>query len=98
MEPIDDAYFLENPILKYLLMSSGKTEYVNGLLAARDNKGEYQMLFQDLLSQPIKFYEYFRMTPKTFKYILTGIEEKITKQSNFRVCISAEERLAVTLR
>ncbi|KAJ8975144.1 hypothetical protein NQ317_012421 [Molorchus minor] len=36
------------------------------------------------------------MMPKLF-YILEGIKENIYKQSNFRECISPEEKLAVTL-
>ena len=45
------------------------------------------------------FFQYFRMEPDTFWYILHNIRPYIKKkQSNFRKCISPEERLAVTLR
>lgn len=89
--------FLESPLLKILLMK-GKTEHVNKIFSSRPINGEYHTLFQDLLEQPNKFFEYFRMLPETFHYILEGIEDSITKQSNFRECISAKERLALTLR
>ncbi|KAG8230426.1 hypothetical protein J437_LFUL015447 [Ladona fulva] len=98
MEANDDYFFLDSPLLKLLLIEGGKTEHVNKLFAARNEKGEFQMFFKDLLSDAKEFFGYFRMTPATFKYILKGIEESITKYSNFRDCISAEERLAVTLR
>ncbi|XP_076301711.1 uncharacterized protein LOC143219720 [Lasioglossum baleicum] len=39
-----------------------------------------------------------RITKETFDYILEGIRSKIEKESNFRKCISPEERLVVTLR
>ncbi|XP_076039682.1 uncharacterized protein LOC143024646 isoform X2 [Oratosquilla oratoria] len=39
-----------------------------------------------------------RMRLATFEYILKGIEESIKKFSNFCECISAKQRLAVTLR
>ncbi|XP_076301938.1 uncharacterized protein LOC143220086 [Lasioglossum baleicum] len=39
-----------------------------------------------------------RMNMETFDYILEAIRSKIEKHSNFRKCISPEERLMVTLR
>jgi len=54
--------------------------------------------FPPLLEQPRRFYDYFRMLPETFWYIMNDIRDDIQKQSNFRKCISPEERLAVTLR
>jgi hypothetical protein len=60
--------------------------------------GESHTLFPQLLEQPCKFYDYFRMLHETVWYILNDIRNDIQKQSNFRKCISSEERLAVTLR
>ncbi|KAJ8944746.1 hypothetical protein NQ318_011652 [Aromia moschata] len=68
------------------------------LFVPRDDKGEYQMLISDLSDSPQKFFEYFRMRPTKFVYILKDIGERITKYSNFREYISAKQRLAVTLR
>lgn len=98
MDELDELFFLESPTLKLLLLNSGKTEHVSELFVSRDEKGEFKMLFRDLCDQPERFFEYFRMTQATFEYILHGIEERITKFSNFRKCISAQQRLAVTLR
>jgi len=98
MDELDEFYFLECPLLKLLLLNGGKTEHVNELFSRRDDKGEFEMLFQELWDQPEKFFEYFRMKPETFEYILEKIEESITKFSNFRKCISAKQRLAVTIR
>lgn len=91
-----ECQFLESPLLKILLM--GRTEHVNNIFSSRPINGEYHTLFEELLEQPKKFFEYFRMLPETFHYILGGIEESITKQSNFCECISAKERLSLTLR
>ena len=44
------------------------------------------------------FFQYFRMGPDTFWYILHNIRPYIVIQSNFMKRISPEERLAVTLR
>jgi hypothetical protein len=54
-------------------------QHVNELFSRRDDKREFEMLFQELWDQPEKFFEYFRMKPETFKYKLEKIEESITK-------------------
>lgn len=46
-----------------MLLNGGKTEHVNQLFSNRDDKGEFQMLFQELWDQPEKFFDYFRMRP-----------------------------------
>ncbi len=98
MDELDEFYFFESPLLKLFLLNGRRTEHVNQLFSSRNKKGEFQMLFSELWDQPEKFFEYFRMTPTTFEYILKGIEESIKKFSNFRECISTRQRLAVTLR
>lgn len=46
-----------------------------------------------------KFYNYCRMKPTTFDFILGLITETIQKQNtNYRHCITPEERLLITLR
>lgn len=50
---------------------------------SRETNEEYHTIFVELLNQPVKFSEYFRMSPETFSYILNGIEGSIPKQSNF---------------
>jgi len=68
------------------------------LFKEEGKNGEFHTLFPQLLEQLFKFYDYFRMLPETFWYILNDIRDDIKKQSNFRKCISPEERLAVALR
>lgn len=91
-------FLLDNPLLKILLLEDDRTEWINPIFEERDKSGEFHTLFPKLLEQPKKFFEYFRMKPNTFWYLLNGIRPYREKQSNFRKCISAEERLAVTLR
>lgn len=98
MDELDEQYLLESPLLKIVLLNIVRTEHVNPIFGSRDGKGEFELLFKDLCDQPERFFEYFRMKPETFEYILQGIEERITKFSNFRKCIPAQQRLAVTLR
>lgn len=71
---------------------------MNDIYVSREERGEYHTLFPQLLEQADKFYEYMRMKKETFYYIQESIRDLIAKQSNFRKCISPEERLVVTLR
>lgn len=96
-DELDDLYFLDNSSLKYMLISK-KKYWVNEMYLKRDQEGEYVTLFKDLKKQPTKFYEYFRMTPTTFEYILNRISKRLKKYSPFRKCIDPEEKLTVTLR
>ncbi|XP_072380701.1 uncharacterized protein [Diabrotica undecimpunctata] len=62
------------------------------------SSGEFNKTFQTLRNYPDKFKEYHRMSIETFYYILEGIEDNISGQSNFRECISPEEKLNITIR
>lgn len=54
---------------------------------------------RDLRNSPQRFFIYFRMPEACFDEILELIKEDITKQdTKYREAISAEERLAITLR
>lgn len=94
MDELDQYSFLERSLMKLVLLNGGKTEHVNQLFSNRDDKGEFQMLFQELRDQPEKFFDYFRMRPATFECILKEREESIKNISNSR----ENKRLAVTLR
>jgi len=94
----EQSLLLENPLLKILLLEDERSDWVNPIFYERVRCGEFHTLFPMLLEQTSKFFEYFRMGSETFWYILHNIRPYIEKQSNFRKCISPEERLAVTLR
>ena len=83
MDELDDFYLLENPLLKLLLLNNEKSEHVSQLFECRDEKGEFSLLFEELRDQPLKFFEYFRMTPETFEYILKEVKEKIDSAATF---------------
>ena len=94
----EQSLLLENPLLKILLLEDERSDWVNPIFYERVRCGEFHTLFPMLLEQASKFFEYFRMGCETFWYILHNFRPYIEKQSNFRKCISPEERLAVTLR
>ncbi|XP_039278270.1 protein ALP1-like [Nilaparvata lugens] len=66
----------------------------------RSTYGEYSHLFPQLLADENRFFEYFRMSPNTFYFILSKIEHKLTKNwANYhKTPILPEERLHITLR
>ena len=76
METFSEDYLLESPLLKILPLNNGKSEIVTALFASRNGKGEFNLLFNDLLDQKICA-DYFIKNPETFHYILTGIEGSI---------------------
>jgi len=94
----EQLLLLESPLLKVLLLEDERSDWVNPNFDERGKRGEFHTLFPMLLEQAQNFFQYFRMGPDTFWYILHNIRPHIEKQSNFRKCISPEERLAVTLR
>jgi hypothetical protein len=72
---------------------------VHDVNLSRVTHGEFNVLYKQLRNYEEKFVEYLRMTTETFDILLTKIEEKIQKQdTNYRACMSPEERLVVTLR
>lgn len=97
-DEVEDLYFCENSCLKFFLMKKKRQYWVNDIFLTRDQEGEYVTLFKDLKEQPQKFYEYFRMLPSTFNYILNRIHQRLQTYSNFRKTIDPREKLTVTLR
>ena len=53
-------------VVKVLLLNNGISENVHPLVASRNEKGEFSLLFNDLLDQPHKFEDYFRINTETF--------------------------------
>ena len=94
----EQLLLLENPLLKILLLEDERSDWMNPIFDKREQYGEFHTLFPMLLEQALKFVQYFRMGPNMFWYILHNIRPYTEKQSNFRKCISPEERLAVTLK
>jgi hypothetical protein len=65
----------------------------------RSRSGKYVLLHRKLKEYPDKFFEYYRMSVTSFETLLSLVEDTISKTNTvMRECVSAEERLAVTLR
>lgn len=77
-----------------------KDFWVRNIFQERTSEGEYNLLVQDLrLFDHLYFFQCFRMTPTTYKKLLSWVGPLITRKSTrMREPIGASERLRVTLR
>nr|CAH7721341.1 unnamed protein product [Callosobruchus chinensis] len=73
--------------------------WVHPINSERYLHGHSVTLLPRLRSDPEKFFNYFRMCPRSFDELLNFIKDQITHEdTNMRKAISAEEMLAFTLR
>jgi hypothetical protein len=73
--------------------------WVHPLLEGRIAKGLFHTLYDDLIKDDGKFFMYFRMSRRSFDELLSMIQPIIRGTStNMRLCIPADEKLALTLR
>ena len=69
----EQLLLLENPLLKVLLLEDERSDWVNPIFDEREKCCKFQTLFPMLLEQAQQFFQYFRMGPGTFWYILHNI-------------------------
>ncbi|XP_040275603.1 uncharacterized protein LOC120990767 [Bufo bufo] len=76
-----------------------KRMWVHPIIAQRACKGQFQTMYADLREHPAKFVRYCRMSFPTFDLLLGELRPGLTfMNTNMRRCVSAEERLIITLR
>lgn len=95
---------LVETILIYLIWRRRKHQqkkrvWVQPINSERQKHGAYYVLYPELRENPRKFLSYFKMSIGTFDELLGLLKDKIRKaDTNMRLCISATERLVITLR
>ena len=74
--------------------------WMREIFVKRKNEGTDAILIPKLLSDSVHFRNFFRMSKDTFSYLLQLLEPQLRtrKDTKLRRCISAKERLGVTLR
>jgi hypothetical protein len=73
--------------------------WVYPILSTRLTMGAFYTLFNDLREDDKKFFNCFRMSPRSFNELYSKLEDHLHKMdTNMRRCIPAKERLVVTLR
>ena len=68
------------------------------MIEQRAFAGEFVMLYNTLRAYETKFFNYFRMSTRTFDELLAKTQDKLVHCSLRRVPIPPIERLMVTLR
>jgi hypothetical protein len=72
---------------------------VNQIYEPRNDEEEFVSVICKSLTRPNNlFWGYLRMTPETFNYILSGIQERLTKHSKFRKWVQLVDKFALTLK
>jgi len=90
-------FLLENSALKFDLSGVGRRSK-HDILQSFYQLGEFHHLYNDLRKDSTKFFEYCRMSPSTFDYIVQATRQYISHIStNFQKTISVEEAQFVTL-
>ncbi|XP_068084402.1 putative nuclease HARBI1 [Anabrus simplex] len=86
-------------VLQQKKKKNKKRYWVHKLFTTRDEEGEFHTIFGRLRNDQEKFVKYFRMSYSKFDNLLQQLKPHLTKKnSKWRKSISAEERLALTLR
>lgn len=92
-------FLVENSYLKYKMCNKHKRKCADQVFKDRLVYGEFHNLYKQLKVSETRFYEYYRMRPHTFEYILNGIRNKINKTATDQSkIICPAERLSITLR
>lgn len=73
--------------------------WIHPILTRREKHGEFHILYAELRNYDDEFYNYLRMTKRTFDKLLSVLNIKLKHQHTaMRDSISSAERLVVTLR
>lgn len=73
--------------------------WVHPLWSDRLLRGKFYTMYYKLREHPDKFFKYFRMSVRSFDELLRTLGPAlIYENTNLRLSVPAEERLAVTLR
>jgi hypothetical protein len=100
MAPVSacSLFLLKNSALIFDL-SGVESRSKHAIFQSRYQLGEFHHLYNELRKDSTKFFEYCRMSPSTFDYVVQAIRQHISHIStNFQKTISVEERLFVELR
>lgn len=73
--------------------------WTHPLVSTRLLKGAFSTLFEDLKEDPLKFFNYFRMSIRSFNELADKLEDSLQNQNTvMRLAVRPIEMLSVTLR
>ena len=77
----------------------GREVWVHPMNEERSRKGEFFTLYKDQRNYEDRFFENYRMSVLQFDYLLHKVAPIIRRQdTNYRLAISPEQKLVLTLR
>jgi hypothetical protein len=86
-------------LLKKKKIKRKRAMWVHPIVELREAKGTFTLLYEELLQDSSKFFNYFRMSIKSFEELHTNLKDKLLKKDTvMRKSITTKERLAITLR
>jgi hypothetical protein len=99
-DELDVAIFLYLSLKLILKKRTKKRKWwVHPINSTRLSHGCFYTLYPLLRQDPVRFFNYFRMSQSSFDELLTEIKDSITLQNtNMRSAIPSEEVLVLTLR
>ena len=84
--------------LMYEFSTIHRDYWVHPINIERPHKGEFHTHYADLRHYEDRFFEYYRMTPVQFDYVLEKIAPLIRKKdTHFREAVCPEEKLVITI-
>jgi len=75
-----------------------RSVWVHPINAQRLTKGSFVTLYSKLRADDRKFFNYFRMSMRSFDELVGKLSDSLMQEDLHRIPISPTERLAVTLR
>ncbi|KAG8224494.1 hypothetical protein J437_LFUL003217 [Ladona fulva] len=76
-----------------------RMQWVHPINLKRNESGAFHVLFQELRNDPIKFYNYFRMSISTFDELHGRLKDSLQRHNTFfRECIQPTQMLVVAIR
>jgi hypothetical protein len=86
-------------LLRIRKVQRKKRHWVHPIVSKRLLNGQFHKLYEDLRNCRGKFFSYFRMSIESFGKLLVLVGPRIThKNTQLRLSVPPQERLAVTLR
>ena len=73
--------------------------WIHPIIRDRSSNGQFVLLHNKLKDNQENFFEYYRMSVRSFEMLFCMVRDTITKTNiRLRECIVAEQKLALTLR
>lgn len=84
---------------QHLYPEKKRKYWTHPLVSARLLKGAFSTLFEDLKEDPLKFFNYFRMSIRSFNELADRLEDALQNNDTvMRLAVRPTEMLAVALR